>query len=61
MFTGSLPCKIIIVAGLQQNFDPLGTVIEKKNMTRKYNIDTGLFVSEGLLDLLDNIFKNKLP
>ena len=30
-------------------------------MTRKYNIDTGLFISEGLLDLLDKIFPNKLP
>jgi len=30
-------------------------------MTRKYKTDTGLFISEGLLDLLDKIFPNKLP
>jgi hypothetical protein len=30
-------------------------------MTRKYQTDTGLFISEGLLDLLDKIFPNKLP
>ena len=30
-------------------------------MTRKYKTDTGLFISEGFLDLLDKIFPNKLP
>jgi hypothetical protein len=28
---------------------------------RKYQTDTGLFISEGLLELLDKMFPNKLP